>query len=216
MTHNTAPSSGPRSAPDPFGFHKGIVVAWDALAGTNQVRVAGADIENLQSLMGAEVGLIRVGDTVSLLRFQNTYAVLGRIEAAGVEQRVLGVHSAEVVADAAPSTSTFTDKGGPTVSVHIGSTRRCRVSLSCEASIAGTIMWMGFKVAGASSIAAAEWRSLAIGGADVYFEGSREVVLTAADGLNAGTNIFTAMYRIGSNGDPVPIVAERQIIVQPF
>jgi hypothetical protein len=216
MSEAVAPSSRPRQPPQPLGYHQGYVLQWNALSGTNLIRIAGADIPDVPSLMGGEVGLIRPGDSVGLLRFQNTYAVLGRIESAGIEQRALGVHFDQDVGDAAPSTSTFTDKGGPQVAVHIGSTRRCRVSLSCETEVSGTIMWMGFQVNGASSIPAVEWRSLAVGGADVYFEGSREVILTEDDGLNEGLNVFTCMYRIGSNGDPIPIVAERQLVVQPF
>lgn len=216
MTDLTVPSSGPRATPPALSFHKGTVVAWNAVLGTNTIRVLGSNVDDISSLLGSEVGLIRAGDNVALLKFQTSYFVLGRIESPGTEQRALAVSTAELVADAAPSTSTFTAYGGPSVQVHIGSSRRCKVSLSAEMSIVNTIAWMGFRVSGASSIAAAEWRSLAGGGADTYLEATREVILTADDGLNEGLNIFTCMYRIGSNGDPVPIVVERQIIVQPF
>lgn len=216
MTDLATPASGKRTPPPPLGFHQGVVVAWDAIAGTNTVRILGTNIKNVESLVGSEVGLIVAGDTVGVLRFQKKYFVLGRIESPGVEQRALGVHFAQLIADAAPSTATFTAYSGPSVTVNIGSSRRCRVSLSAEMSVSGTIAWMGFQVTGASSIAAVEWRSLAAGGADTYLEATREVVLTDADGLNEGVNTFTCMYRIGSGGDPVPIVAERQIVVQPF
>lgn len=216
MTDLSVPSSGSRMPPPQLSFHKGVVVAWNAVLGTNTVRVLGSEMDDLSSLLGSEVGLIRAGDTVALLKFQTAYFVLGRIEAPGVEQRAFEVNSAELVGDAAPSTSSFAAYGGPSVQVDIGSSRRCKVSLSAEMSIVNTVVWMSFAVTGASSIAAAEWRALAGGGADTYLEATREVVLTADDGLNEGLNTFTCMYRIGSTGDPVPVVVERQIIVQPY
>lgn len=62
-----------------LGFHQGIIVAWDVQTGENVIRVAGSDIDNIQMLNSTESLVLDRGNVVGLLRFKNTYFILGRI-----------------------------------------------------------------------------------------------------------------------------------------
>jgi hypothetical protein len=211
------PPRVPRPSSDALAFHQGVVVAWDALAGTNTVRVLGVEVDNLPSLIGSEVGLIRKDDVVGLLRFQNTFFVLGRIEGSGVAQRALNLHYAQTVTLNAPTASAvFQARNGPSVTVDIGSSRRCMVTLSAEISIANNVERMGVQISGASSIAAVEWKCLTISSAASEFQASRVLIFEAADGLNEGKNVFQTMHQTGNHTVSVPLVGEVQITVQPF
>lgn len=208
-------------------FHQGIVIAWDAVAGTNTVRVLGRDMNDLPSLIGSEVGLIRADDIVGLLFFQNTYFVLGRIETPGDAQRALGVVSARALDEidvATPSGSSFFElSGGPSVTVYIGSSRRCRVDLSGFVRSYAGVSEIGVKVSGASDIDPNYWQVLSVSGSSpggfvsVQMAGSRSIQLSAADGLNEGLNTFTMVYRFNED-DPTGAgtFADREITVQPF
>lgn len=199
-------------------------MAWDAIAGTNIVRVLGVEMNNLPSLIGSEVGLIFKDDVVGLIRFQNTYFVLGRIEGAGVAQRAFGVQSQRVAASVTTSSPTFVAlAGGPSVQVHIGSSRRCRVEIGSFISSYGGTAYVGFAVSGASTIAAASSRALGVGGStatiltETSMSATRVINLSADDGLNEGPNTFTAMYQFLTepSGGP-PEFMDREISVQPF
>jgi hypothetical protein len=155
VSENAAPSSGARQDPFAYGFSQGTVLAWDATAGTNTVHVRGTNFTNLKSMMGSETGLIRAGDRVVVGRLNNSYAVFGRLDDVGVPARAFGVEYAFVTTLNNPTASSvFQRRNGPEVSVYIGSSRRCMVTLSAEIVIANNVERMSFQVAGASSISA--------------------------------------------------------------
>lgn len=232
MVANAAPSSGPR--PSPSGgspFLQGTVLAWDALAGTNVVRVRGTECTDLQSAVGSETGLIRAGDSVVVIQLNNTYAVLGRIESPGVEQRAFGVASHRLTgpgsAVSTASTTFVNLSGGPTVSVYIGSSRRCKVELSSYMNGHDAIAYAGFRVndsVGAQSIAPINRWSVAVGAAssggivpDVWANSTRAINLSSADGLTEGLNTFTMMYQcVGNPVGGLAQFSDREISVQPF
>ncbi|NUR80727.1 MAG: hypothetical protein HOQ21_09825 [Dermatophilaceae bacterium] len=208
---------------EPFTFHQGVVVAWDVLAGTNTVRVLGVEVQNLPSLLGSEVGLIRPDDTVGLIKFHNTYFVVGRIEGAGVQQRAFGVQSQRVAAAVSTASSTFAAlSGGPSVDVHIGSSRRCRVEIGGHISAFGGVAYMGFKVSGASSINPTNSKALGCGGSsatiqiEVTVDATRVINLSADDGLVEGLNTFTVMYQALLDPGGSTEFTDREISVQPF
>lgn len=213
----TAPSSGPRLPASDYGFAQGIVMAWDAIAGTNKIRVRGSTITDMLSLVGSETGLVRVGDSVVVGKVQNTYAVFGRIEPPGIEQRALGIQFATTINLNAPGSTNFERRNGPEVSVHIGSSRRCMVTLSAEINIVGSnVERLGVQVIGASTISAVEWKCLTISSAGGEFQASRVLIFESADGLNEGDNIFQTMHKTGNNVSNIPLVGDVQITVQPF
>lgn len=224
MSTDQAPSSGVRAEPPDSSIAQGLVIEWNALAGTNKVRVRGKLLENLLSAVGSETGLIRTGDSVILVRLNNTYAVLSRFEAPGVEQRAFGVVSARAGATVSTASSTFVDlTGGPAVDVYVGSSRRCRVDVSAYVSAVFGVSFASFKVTGASTIAADYQKSLSAGASSptatigVHISGTRVAHLSAADGLNEGLNTFTMQYRFLSDGaGSGSEFADREIAVQPF
>lgn len=62
-----------------LGFHQGIVLSWNVQNGTNVIRVAGSDFVDLQMMNSTEALVLEAGHIVALLRFKNTYFILGRI-----------------------------------------------------------------------------------------------------------------------------------------
>lgn len=200
----------------PLAYHQGIVLAWDAIAGTNSIRALGTVYTNLASLVGSEAGLIRAGDNVMLVRFQNTNFVLGRVEGAGVAQRALDINYALVpTLDFHTTPATWEARNGPSVAVDIGSSRRCIIDLTAEFSVTANIEWMSVQVSGVSSIAAYPGNALVVGGDSVYIQATRRLVFEAVDGLNEGRNVFQTMHWTSSGAND-PLVGEVSIIVQPF
>lgn len=74
-----------------LGFHQGVIVAWDGQTGANTIRVAGSDVHNLAMLNITEALVLRAGHVVGLLRFKNTYFILGRIVAPSTNEFFTGV-----------------------------------------------------------------------------------------------------------------------------
>lgn len=62
-----------------LGFHQGVIVAWNVQTGENVIRVAGSDIADVHMLNITEALVLEIGNIVGLLRFKNTYFILGRI-----------------------------------------------------------------------------------------------------------------------------------------
>jgi hypothetical protein len=216
-----------REAQPELTFHQGVVAAWNVLAGTNSIRVLGATMTNLPSLIGSEVGLVRAGDVVGVLRYRNTYFVVGRIEGSGAAQRAFGMASAraddEIDVDSSTGSSFVTLPGGPEVSVDIGSSRRCRVDLSGFVRSYAGVAEIGLLVSGASNIAPDHRKVLSASGSSpmgfvsVQMSATRTIHLTAADGLNEGTNTFTMVYRFNEDdASGAGTFADREISVQPF
>lgn len=211
------PSSGPRPPAETGPFRQGTVLAWDAVAGTNTVRVRGTDMTDLQSAVGSETGLIRPGDSVILIQVGNTYAVLARIELPGVEQRAFGLASAEVSTLDDPASTDFEVRNAPFVDVYIGSSCRCLVTLSAEISISNNVQRLGVWVSGESNIGPMPWRALTVGSVDdLELQVSRVLLFDPSYGLNPGMNRFQVMAQTGNHLANLPLVGEVQITVQPF
>jgi hypothetical protein len=222
-----SPASTERPPGSEMGFAQGTVVAWSAVAGTNQISVRGSVLTNLPSLIGSEVGLIRPGDVVALIRFQTTFFVLGRIEVADTAQRAFGVATDRELTEEDVSVSSgapfFDLPGGPQVSVYIGSSRRCQVILSAMVRSYFGVSDVGVRVSGASSIAPNFWQVLSVSASgpgisvSAQLSGSRTIQLSADDGLNEGLNVFTMVYRFNKD-DPTGAgtFSDREITVQPY
>lgn len=62
-----------------IGYRQGIVVSWDVNTGNNEIRVAGTILLNLPLITQSDLVSIRNGDTVAIIRFNDSYAILGKI-----------------------------------------------------------------------------------------------------------------------------------------
>lgn len=145
---------------------------------------------------------------------------------------VLGqrLHSASVTGSVTSLGTGYGGGGqGPVVSnVSISSARRALVQVSCGITVVAAVGqssgqgWMSFAVSGASTIIAADFKSenhFQSGSSD-QLDGSAiratsTVLLTAADGLNAGINTFTAQYR-RDFGDGTVTIFDRNLTVFAF
>lgn len=74
-----------------LGFHQGVVLAWSVETGRNTIRVAGSNFEDLQMLNITEALVLQPGHVVGLLRFKNTYFILGRIVTPDTDEFFTGV-----------------------------------------------------------------------------------------------------------------------------
>jgi hypothetical protein len=122
------------------------------------------------------------------------------------------IKSASVAANEATSSGTFGDltTPGPTVTAEITDARAVVVIVTARihAGVLGTTSGglMGFDVSGASTLsfeqshAAQNVRFFADEGISDTQRASALSLVTAADGLNAGTNTFTAKYATGGAG----------------
>ncbi|MEU8264907.1 hypothetical protein AB0C02_30375 [Micromonospora sp. NPDC048999] len=102
---------------------------------------------------------------------------------------------------------------GPTVTVNVGPSRRVLVILSAHLSGRHPGA-MSVEVSGASAIRASDVRGLTPrldGGT-----GSFTILLTAADGLREGPNVFAAKYRSVESGDHALVAGARNITVIPL
>lgn len=72
----------PLIAPEPsnFGYRQGTVVSWNSATGANQVRVAGSILTNLPVITQSDLINIRANDTVAIIKYNDSYAVLGKIK----------------------------------------------------------------------------------------------------------------------------------------
>lgn len=66
-----------------FGLHLGLVKAWNSTLGTNKIKVAGSDLNNLAVLSSAGSVSLDPGTVVAVLRFRSVYFVLGRVVVPG-------------------------------------------------------------------------------------------------------------------------------------
>lgn len=74
---------GPPAAPDPF--RQGTVLTFNAATGANTVNVGGAVLTNLPVLVGGDTVNLGPGDAVIVLKYQQSWAILGRIVVPGSE-----------------------------------------------------------------------------------------------------------------------------------
>lgn len=74
-----------------LGFHQGVIVEWNPQTGENVIQVAGSPIEDVQMLNVTEALVLEVGHVVALLRFKNTYFILGRIVTPNTDEFFSGV-----------------------------------------------------------------------------------------------------------------------------
>lgn len=226
-------------APDQpeLGFHQGIVITWDQVAGTNTIMIGGSLVSDVPVLAAGSV-LIGANDVVGILRVRTQYFILGRIS---VLSQALTIRTALLSATSFAPSAAYTDLSGggvgPTLSnVYIGPSRRCIVFLSAFA--AATDMGyaaMHFQVTGASVINPPTGTSAFSKGAftgsisadvgdDPTMVGgsaSRQFLVTAADGLNEGLNTFTMKYLCCNEAGGSPTnndcqFSERVIIVMPL
>jgi hypothetical protein len=194
--------------PQTVGFRQGVVVAWDQETAANTILVAGATLTNVPIINSFEALSLEAGDVVGLLTFGSTWFVLGRITVPGAGQAATALNalsdrtvSATIPASEATASATFTAlaTAGPAVTVPVPTSARVLVLVT--ARISGTAFGgeMGFTVSGASTIAAASTSALQFQapGAGVL-AATFLARLTAADGLAAGVNVFTAQYRAAS------------------
>ncbi|NBH01931.1 hypothetical protein [Amycolatopsis sp. SID8362] len=210
-----------------IAHYTGQILSWDELTGLNSVLVNGATVSNLRVIRGG-IGLAyQPGDTVLIEKRMSQWYILGNVGAPGAGA-ANQIGSAEVTTSETTGSTTYTDLAtpGPSLTVNIGSSRRCLLMVGARISCAGTASnaYIGgsatANVTGASNIPIVGTVSLGVlaqtspvaGGVGTF---TRNFVLTAANGLNQGANTFTMQYR-SNFASPVCGFSERNITVIPF
>lgn len=218
-----------RTDEEPFGYHQGIVEAWDSATGTNVINVGGTPLSNLDVLATSDSVFLAPGDPVLILKFRSNLCIMGRIAPAG--SGALGIRA---ISNAATSFVTTVgsygdlDSGpGPTLSnVYIGSSRRCLVILTTAIYAATDNDGAAhFEVSGASAISPPTGPSAFSEGAFIgTFSGgaaaegcvTKTFLLTSTEGLNSGFNSFTMKYMARNVGVDDTFFSDRVITVLPL
>ncbi|QWF81129.1 hypothetical protein [Amycolatopsis sp. CA-230715] len=230
ITEGMAPPAGNSD----IGFHQGVVESWDDATGVNSVSLNGAILTNLRCLSIGPGILLSVGDVVALLRFQQTYFILGKIAAPGAGA-ALGLRSQTVTPRNSATGGAYADLPtfGPTVTCYISKARRALVIMSATMNCQNGWARATTFVSGASSIDPEAYGKspLTSGGFDpnhaddpihsagLWSSCSQSIVFTAADGLNEGQNTFTMKYRRDPQAGYTPYDArfeDRTLTVIPF
>lgn len=216
------------TGPEDSAWHTGVIQTWDESTQLNSVLVNGVILPNLRSVQSGIGVLYQPGDVVMIVRKQTQYFILGKVSAPGSAAQNQ-IQSASIGTYETTGSTTFADLAtvGPTVTVNIGSSRRCLVlhgaEISCAGNPAGAYIGgaIGFQVSGASSISAAfgarvtQYSLSASTGAGFQTQTTKASLVTAADGLNSGTNTFTCKY-YSQQSSPVCGFQFRSITVIPF
>lgn len=71
----------------PLSYRQGVVTEWNALTGANKISVGGGIFENIPVITESKLIGIRAGDVVALLKYNNSYAILGTIQT-GIPQGI--------------------------------------------------------------------------------------------------------------------------------
>ncbi|MBB4689832.1 hypothetical protein [Amycolatopsis jiangsuensis] len=223
---------GPAGSED-LSDYTGQILAWDALSGTNVVHVNGADIPNMRVVQSG-VGLAyQPGDVVNIMRRGTQWFILGKIGAPGAgagnqiaSRRIAIQRSIPAGGDFADLTGSY----GPEVSLYIGSSRRCLVIHSFECAVSGSVPVSGegalargagfqaVQVSGASSlpVETAVTDAFVQNGWATNQSVTASTLVTAANGLNAGLNVFTCKYRATADSGLAVQVNNRVLTVIPF
>jgi hypothetical protein len=218
------------SAPSTGGDdYTGKILSWDDATGVNSVEINGGAVSNLRVLQSG-IGLqYQPGDVVLVKRRMSQWYILGKVAAPGAGA-ANQIQSAQYVPRELTSSTTFTDLTtvGPSVTVYIGSSRRCLVIHTARVGAVGNPVGayvgggVGFQVTGASAIgpafgAVAEvYSANATSGAGIYQSATKTTTLTAADGMGQGFNTFTLKYFSANGSNPQCGFEAREITVIPF
>lgn len=224
MTAGFAPPTGPEDV----AFHTGQIVTWDDLSGVNTVTVNGVVLSNLKVVQSG-IGLSYfAGDVVVIMRKQTQYFILGKVGSPGVGA-ANQIQSATISTFESTAATSFTDLAtvGPSVTVNIGSSRRCLLItgaiIYCTGNPVGQFIGgsIGAQITGASAIGPGfgalqnAFSANATSGAGLQNYATRVSLITAADGLNAGSNTFTCKY-YSQLSSPTCGFSARNITVIPF
>lgn len=66
-------------------LHIGLVKAWSADSGTNTIEVLGTDVYDIPVLTSAGIVSLQSGTSVVIMRYKNTYFVIGQVVGVGSE-----------------------------------------------------------------------------------------------------------------------------------
>ncbi|WP_290055668.1 hypothetical protein [Amycolatopsis solani] len=216
-----------------LNHYQGEVISWDESSGLNAVLVNGAPISNMRVLQSGIGVTYQPGDAVMVEKRMSQWYILGKVAAPGAGA-ANQIASALVAAAQSTASTSYTDLAtvGPAVTVYIGSSARCLVTVSATISSlanaqTATQQWIGgnasFAVSGASAISPSSdfyvggenWYATQTVPVGFYLGGSRTTLLTAARGLVPGFNTFTMKYAALS-ANPGATFYDRNITVIPF
>lgn len=161
-----------------WGLRQGIILTWDALAGTSTVQVGGAVLTDLPFLSEAGQVFYSAGDPVLLIRYKSSWAIVGRYVAPGAQAAIGRYFELTGAYDATPGTNfslttSYVTKN--TVSVYVPTWARvatgtvsfvanARNSTAAEDFLNARILLAGIPWAGAVSptVPAGKWGSATV------------------------------------------------------
>lgn len=126
---------GPQG-PEDSAFHTGVVRSWNSLTGANTVEVNGVLLPNLRTLRAGIGVAYTVGETVTILRKQTQYFILGKIAAvASGGSSGIQFGSKQDTHTYAQNLTPFFPSSGVTVSAYLSSSARALIILSSKVTV---------------------------------------------------------------------------------
>jgi hypothetical protein len=225
----------PSGAAQPVSFRQGVVVQFDPVTLTNQVKVGDTLMTNLNILGVGEATLLTVGSVVGILVVGSggatTMYINGPIVTPDTQAAfdAIALLSAQTIADAVMTqqgtvSTTYTDLAtvGPTVQVNVRKTGRLLITMSCWMQWAASITNggdMAITMSGANTLTPTSgddsiraWQGLtgSISHAGQWTPCGQRLY----EGLNSGLTTIKAVYKSPSGGAINCDFSRRILVVQ--
>jgi hypothetical protein len=130
-----------------------------------------------------------------------------------IAERVPSIATVATAQSTASTTLVNLTTVGPSLTVTTGSSAIVVLTARINVDVASIPGFMSYDISGATTLAGSDTRSLR-SETNGTGEFNRSSMVTLQTGLNAGSNTFTAKYRVGgaSNGE----FADREIVIIPL
>lgn len=203
----------------------GTVKSWNEQTNTNVVTINKTDVQNVLVLLTGTNVQYFPGDTVFILKMDDSYIVLGKVGLPGANtpsQLQFNVRNAALTVTPTAGVWTAFSDGGPIVTVTVGASRKVEVKWSCDVNVSQGDLEIGWSASGTSQFAAGTFANTSVhsgnanGGATTISTPAYGSYVLTGSGINPGVSTFQMMYRCTvSGGGTGAAVGNRMLSVEP-
>lgn len=204
----------------------GQIIFWNENTNQNLVQVNGTVLQNLLVLQQGSNVQYFPGDTVFLLKMDDSYVVMGKLGLPGQNATSqIQTVTAGGVLNLLPTAGVWTafPDNGPSLPVQVGASCKVAITWSADVSTNQSDIEIGWKISGASNVAPGPFQGSTVhkggvGGVSPPSEGDNLIgfYTLQSNGINPGLNIFQMMYRITvTGGGTGASVGTRLLAIEP-
>jgi len=205
----------------------GQIISWNENTNQNLVQVNGTVLQNLLVLQQGSNVQYFPGDTVFLLKMDDSYVIMGKLGLPGqnaTSQIQTATAGGVVILGPTAGVWTAFADNGPALSVQVGASCKVAVTWSADVSSNQSDIEIGWKISGASNVAPGPFQGTTVhkggqgGAAPPPTEGDNLMgfYTLQSNGINPGQNNFQMMYRVTVTGTGTGVaVGTRLLAVEP-